>query len=97
MPAEIFTNTPIPPCSVSLHQACTPGHPPAHHVDNMSTLVDSAKLAASVLVSTALQFFSRTIRMRPAIHRVVKVFDRGHAKVSESVQCSGTYIYPVTD
>lgn len=47
----------------------------------MSSLVDSAKLVAWVLVSSALQFFSRTIRIRPAIHRVVKVFDRGQAKV----------------
>lgn len=49
----------------------------------MWSLVDSAKLVVSVLVSSTLQFVSRTIRIRPAIHRLVKVFDRGHAKVCD--------------
>ncbi|CAM9175468.1 unnamed protein product [Pylaiella littoralis] len=47
----------------------------------MTHLLDSAYLLASVCVSSALQLISRTIRVRPLIHKVVKVLDRGKAKV----------------
>eukprot|EP00903_Cladosiphon_okamuranus_P009331 g8899.t1 len=52
----------------------------------MSSLVESTKLLVSVLVSSALQFFSQTIRIRPAIHHVVKKFDRGHSKVPRGLE-----------
>lgn len=47
----------------------------------MLNLVESASFFSSVLASGALQFFSRTIRVRPWIHKIVKLFDRGKAKV----------------
>ena len=47
----------------------------------MLNLLDSASFLASVLASGALQFFSRTIRVRPWIHKIAKAFDRGQAKV----------------
>lgn len=47
----------------------------------MAYLPHSAYFLASVCVSSALQLISRTIRVRPLIHKLVKTLDRGKTKV----------------
>ncbi|CAN0082693.1 unnamed protein product [Ectocarpus sp. 8 AP-2014] len=47
----------------------------------MACLLSSASCLASALVSTALQFVSRFMRVSPLFHTVVKTLDRGKTKV----------------
>lgn len=47
----------------------------------MDYLLSSASCLASALVSTALQFISRFMRVSPLFHTVVKTLDRGKTKV----------------
>lgn len=54
----------------------------------MALLLSSASFLASAFVSNALQFFSRSIRASPLLHKVVKVLDRGKTKVC-LLYCSG--------
>ena len=48
----------------------------------MVLVFDYVLLLVSALVSSALKFVSQTIRYSSAIHKLVKMLDRGKSKVS---------------